>query len=75
MPMTRTTIAFEDDLLRRLKKRAAAEGRPLQALVNDLVRSALATGRAGPFTLELGGFRGEPAPGVDERRRPGGSRP
>jgi plasmid stability protein len=70
MATTRTTIAFDDDLLRRLKKRAASEGRTVQALVNDLVRGALAVRRDGPFSLELGGFHGVPAPGIDELRRP-----
>jgi hypothetical protein len=74
MATTRTTIAFDDDLLRRLKQRAASEGRPLQAVVNDLVRRGLAHPRGGRFTLELGGFQGEPRPGVDEAQRPAGSR-
>jgi hypothetical protein len=74
MSTTRTTIAFDDGLLRRLKKRALAEGRPVQELVNDLVRRGLSAKRGEKFALELGGFRGEPRPGVDETLRPAARR-
>jgi hypothetical protein len=39
--MPRTTISFEEDLLRQLKARAAREGTTLSKLVNALVRMAL----------------------------------
>lgn len=64
MRMTRTTIGIDDDLLRRLKRRAASEDRSIQALVNDLLRQAMAP-RKSRFTLELKGFRGEARAGVD----------
>ncbi|MFM2153965.1 MAG: CopG-like 1 or ribbon-helix-helix domain, 5 [Pseudomonadota bacterium] len=62
MATTRTTIAFDDDLLRRLKRRAVSEGRPVQELVNDLVRRGLAAPRGARYALELGGFAGTPRP-------------
>lgn len=64
--MKRTTLALDDDLLRRLKKRAADEGRPVQAVANDLLRAALARPSARKaFRLELRGWVAEPLPGVD----------
>lgn len=63
--MQRTTIGFDDDLLRRLKRRAAAENLTLQALVNDLVRQALGTARRSSYELRLAGFAADVRPGVD----------
>jgi hypothetical protein len=74
MTTTRTTIAFEDELLRRLKRRALAEGRSVQDLVNDLVRGGLAAQRGARFSLSLGGFAGQPVPGLDESVRPSSGR-
>jgi len=62
--MPRTTLALDDDLLRRLKRLAASQGRTLQAVVNDLLRQALAAKRP-PFKLELEGWEAAPQPGVD----------
>lgn len=39
--MRRTTLAIEDRLLRRLKEKAAREGRTLQETANDLLRQSL----------------------------------
>jgi hypothetical protein len=39
--MSRTTLMIEDALLREIKKKAAAEGRTLQDVANDLLRQAL----------------------------------
>jgi len=63
--MTRTTIAFEDDLLRRLKKRAADEDTSLQDVVNDLLRQALSTSKRQKYELKLRGWGGAVQPGVD----------
>lgn len=38
----RTTIRLPDDLLRRAKRKAAADGRTLTALIEDGLRSVLA---------------------------------
>jgi plasmid stability protein len=64
--VARTTLALDDDLLRRVKQRAAAEGRSMQSVVNDLLRQALvARGRAPGYRLELQGWHGREQPGVD----------
>lgn len=58
---------IDDGILRELKRRAAAEGRTVQAVANDLLRQALgASGRARtPFALRLQGWQGTAQPGVD----------
>jgi plasmid stability protein len=62
----RTTLAIDDDLLRRLKQRATAEGTTLQALTNDLLRKALARERGRrDYRLKLSGWRASLQPGVD----------
>ncbi|MGQ9919883.1 MAG: hypothetical protein ACUVRZ_00985 [Desulfobacca sp.] len=38
----RTTLAIDDDLLRQLKEESARLGKPLGAVVNNLLRQALA---------------------------------
>lgn len=65
--MTRTTMAFDEDLLRRIKEKAAREGRTMQSVVNDLLRQALAESDrdGGDYRLELGGWEAEAQPGVD----------
>lgn len=64
--MSRTTLRLDDDLLRRLKEKAAREGTTLQALANDLLRQALARSkRSSDYVLELAGWKAEPQPGVD----------
>ena len=63
--MRRTTVAIEESLLRRLKERAASEGRTLQAVLNDLLRRALAARDGPPFRLELEGWVATEQPGVD----------
>ena len=63
--MKRTTLKFEESVLRRLKQRAAAEGRTLQDLANELIRRGLATQDHPPYSLELAGWEATPQPGVD----------
>ncbi len=63
--MKRTTLKLDESVLRRLKQQAAAEGRTLQDLANQLLRRGLATQDRHPYTLELGGWEATLQPGVD----------
>lgn len=64
--MPRTTLRLDDDLLRRLKEKAAREGRTLQDVANDLLRHALALAETPrPFRLELETWNAQLQPGVD----------
>lgn len=65
--MKRTTLKLDENVLRRLKQQAAAEGRTLQDLANQLLRRALARGGAdrAPYTLTLTGWDATVQPGVD----------
>jgi hypothetical protein len=56
---------IDDAILRELKGKAAAEGRTLQAVTNDLLRRALAIPVRGRFTLNLQGWEAHEQPGVD----------
>ena len=58
---------IDDGILKELKKRAAAEGRTVQAVANDLLRQALAgRGKTGErFVLKLQGWQAAEQPGVD----------
>lgn len=64
--MQRITLSIEDRLLRRLKEKAAREGRTLQDTANDLLRQGLET-RPQPldYQLELEGWDAAELPGVD----------
>jgi hypothetical protein len=62
----RTTLNINDDLLRQLKENATRQGKTLAAIVNDLLRHALALqSQRQPYTLELEGWEAQPLPGVD----------
>jgi SAM-dependent methyltransferase len=61
----RTTLDIDDGLLRELKKKAAAEGRTLQAVVNEYLKRAAAAPSGPKFRLELTGWRADLRPGVD----------
>jgi hypothetical protein len=64
--MRRTTLTIEDDHFRRLKALAGNQGKSLAALVNELLRQALAVGpRRPPYSLDLEGWEAEAQPGVD----------
>ena len=64
--MKRTTLAIEGGLLRRLKEKAAHEGRTLQETANDLLRQGLATPpQRHDYRLELKGWEAHALPGVD----------
>jgi plasmid stability protein len=63
--MARTTLVLEDSLLRQLKKKAAEEGRSLQAVANELIRRGLAPRPAQNYRLKLQGWKADLQPGVD----------
>jgi len=63
--VARTTLDIDDALLRELKKKAAAEGRTLQAVVNEHLKRAAAAPSGPKYRLRLDGWRGTLRPGVD----------
>ena len=64
--MARTTIAIDDDLLRRLKEKSGREGRTLQDVVNELLRQGLAEHSSqNRIKLQLRGWKAVQQPGVD----------
>lgn len=63
--MARTTLALDDDLLRRLKRKAAEESRSMQAVANDLLRQALSAPPRTKYRLKLRGWAAQLQPGVD----------
>lgn len=64
--MARTTIAIDDEVLRALKLRAAAEASTLAAVTNRLLRVALQrTEEASGYQLELPEWSAQVQPGVD----------
>ncbi len=64
--MARTTIAIDDDLLRRLKEKSAKERRTLQDVANELLRQALADQPSRKrIKLQLRGWKAVQQPGVD----------
>lgn len=64
--MKRTTLTIDENLLKRLKRDAASQGKTLAALVNDLLRQSLSEKRKrGTFKLHLEGWDAELQPGVD----------
>jgi plasmid stability protein len=56
---------IEDGLLRQIKKRAAEEGRTVQAVVNELLRRGLAEPCRTSYALELPTWVAREQPGVD----------
>jgi len=63
--MARTTLVLDDNLLRQMKKKAADEGRSLQAVANELIRRGLATRPRQSYRLKLQGWKAELQPGID----------
>ncbi len=63
--MKRTTLMIDEHLMRALKKKAAEEGRTLQAVTNDLLRRAMAATSRPPYELRLQGWKATELPGVD----------
>lgn len=64
--MGRTTLRIDDELLRRLRHRAADEDRTLQDVTNEALRRGLEP-RPFPsdYRLELEGWEARLRPGVD----------
>jgi plasmid stability protein len=63
--MPRTTLAIDEDLLKRIKAKAAHEGKTLQGVANDLLRQALAPQKTKSKPLVLRGWKAVERPGVD----------
>jgi plasmid stability protein len=63
--MARTTLVLDDHLLRQMKKKAADEGRSLQAVANELIRRGLTTPPRRSYRLRLQGWKAELQPGID----------
>lgn len=63
--MRRTTIAIDDDIRKRIKEKAAREGRTFQEVANELLRQALADRKWPPVKLVLRGWKAIEQPGVD----------
>jgi hypothetical protein len=63
--MKRTTLTIDNQLFLELKKKAAEEGRTLQAVMNDLLRRSLAASPREPYQLRLRGWKAAELPGVD----------
>lgn len=66
LTMKRTTLAIDEGLLNHLKKKAAEEGRTLQAVANEVLRQGLAQlERETDYRLLLQGWEAQERPGVD----------
>lgn len=64
--MGRTTLRIDDELLRRLRQRAADESRTLQDVTNEVLRHGLEEGgRPSDYRLDLEGWEAELRPGID----------
>jgi len=63
--MARTTLTSDEDLLRRLRRRAAEEGCALTELVDRLLRLALETPPRKGYRFRPKVVRGRTQPGVD----------
>ena len=63
----KTMIDIDDELLRKAKLRAAAEGVPLRAYIEDALRARLLPNQRGrgKFTLELSVVEGTRRPAED----------
>jgi len=62
----RTTLAIDEDVLKRIKEKAAREGRTLQETANDLLQKALTPPRSvKKIKLTLRGWKATAQPGVD----------
>lgn len=62
----RTTLDIDDDVLRKAKKLAAAEGRTLTAIVEEALRDRIRPRkRSKPFKLRLLTMKGRVQPGTN----------
>lgn len=64
--MGRTTLAIDDDILKKIKEQAAREGRTFQDVANELLRRALVQQKPKlKLKLKLRGWKATQRPGVD----------
>lgn len=63
--MARTTLAIDEDLLREVKRRAAEQGLSMQALINRLLRQAIAPVHHRKYKLRLKTWEAQLQPGID----------
>lgn len=63
--MAGTTLDIDDRLLRVLKKKAAEDGRTLQAVVDEFLKRAATPTAGPPYRLILKGWQAETRPGVN----------
>jgi plasmid stability protein len=64
--MPRTTLMIDDSLFRTIRKKAASEGRTMQALVNDLLRQALKEGtQSKPYEFKWTTWDAQLQPGIE----------
>ena len=64
--MARTTLTIDDDVLKRMKEKAAREGRTLQEIANELLKHALPPQRSQKtIKLVLRGWKAATRAGVD----------
>jgi hypothetical protein len=56
---------LEEPILSEIRKRAASEGRTMQAVTNDLLRAGLSRPSATGYYLRLRGWKADLQPGVD----------
>ena len=65
----RTTVRLPDDLIRRVKAKAASEGRTLTALIEEGLRRVISEsppcGRGGRVLAPVGSATGGVMPGID----------
>jgi hypothetical protein len=65
----RTTVRLPEELIRRAKRKAAAEGRTLTSLIEDGLRLVVSEERkdkkAARLPLPVSDAKGGPAPGID----------
>ena len=66
--LVRTTLTLDDEMLRRARKKAAQENRPLKEIINEALRVGLDSGgqrRSAHFKFRLKTVKGRLMPGVD----------
>jgi hypothetical protein len=63
----RTTLTIDDDVMKRARKKAAEEGRPLKDVINNALRFGLEAERAPrkAYRFKLRTVGGKTLPGVD----------
>jgi plasmid stability protein len=67
MMRMRTTLTIDDDIMKRLRQKAATDDRPLREVVNEVLRCGLAAHRPeeSGYVFRLTTIGGRLLPGVD----------